>query len=237
MPDPSPARARLKSYDEWMSIREKLNPPLPENGIFRLPYINASTANDLLAQGVETVEQITDTTVFGKSTRRYIDSMRRGSRAVDHEALAQFLERIEYPVYYFDYETSQSLVPPWDGVRPYQQVPFQYSLHVQQTPDSQIEHREYLHRDSDNPMPALLTKLRSDLGEQGSVLVWYAPFETSRNKEMAELYPEHAEFLNDLNDRIVDLMTPFANETICDPAFKGSASIKKVCKCRLSPTA
>ena len=142
--------------------------------------------------------------------------------------LDSFLSEIVYPVYYFDYETSQSLLPPWDGTRPYQQVPFQYSLHIQREPGGEIEHREYLHRDGSNPMPALLETLREDVGKTGSVLVWYEGFGKARNNEMAAAVPEYAAFLDDLNARVVDLMKPFADETITDPAFKGSASIKAV---------
>lgn len=77
-------------------------------------------------------------------------------------------------------------------------------------------------------MPALLKRLRDDVGDTGSVLVWYEPFEKSRNKEMAAAFPEYADFLEGLNDRVIDLMKPFADEVINDPAFKGSASIKAV---------
>jgi hypothetical protein len=107
-------------------------------------------------------------------------------------------------------------------------VPFQYSLHIQREPSGEVEHREYLHRDESNPMPALLERLRTDIGETGSVLVWYEAFEKTRNNEMAEAFPEYAAFLQDLNSRVIDLMKPFADETITDPAFKGSASIKAV---------
>jgi hypothetical protein len=58
--------------------------------------------------------------------------------------------------------------------------------------------------------------------------VWYEPFEKSRKSEMAAAFPEHGVFLRDLNERVIDLMKPFSDETITDPAFRGSASIKKV---------
>jgi len=182
----------------------------------------------LIEEGIVSIDAVDDPSVLGKSTRRYLSARARGGRAVDKDALDRFLGEIVYPVYYFDYETSQSLLPPWDGTRPYQQVPFQYSLHIQHEPGGDIEHREYLHRDESNPMPALLERLRQDIGEVGSVLVWYEPFEKSRNTEMAAALPKHAAFLADLNERVIDLMKPFADETITDPAFKGSASIKKV---------
>jgi hypothetical protein len=228
MPDAAPERARLKSYGEWLEIREKIDPTLAPDSIHRLPFINAKQASALIEAGITSIDAIDDPSVLGKSTRRYLAARAQGSRTIDRDALDRFLGEIVYPVYYFDYETSQSLLPPWDGVRPYQQVPFQYSLHIQHEPGGDIEHREYLHRDKSNPMPALLERLRQDVGEVGSVLVWYEPFEKSRNTEMAAAFPEYAAFLADLNERVIDLMKPFADETIADPAFKGSASIKKV---------
>ena len=228
MPDPAPERARLKSYSEWLNIREKLDPSLAADSIHRLPFINAKKASELIDAGVITVDAIDDPSVLGKSTRRYLRACAEGARIIDHDALGRFLGKIKYPVYYFDYETSQGLIPPWDGTRPYQQVPFQYSLHIQREPGGDIEHREFLHRDKSNPMPALLERLREDIGEVGSVLVWYEPFEKTRNNEMAATFPEYATFLNDLNARVIDLMKPFSDEIINDPAFKGSSSIKAV---------
>lgn len=228
MPDPAPERARLKSYDEWVEIRHKLDPPLTKDSIHRLPFMNAEKATALIEAGISTIDAITDPSMLGKSTRRYLSALAKGARTVDRDALDRFMSGITYPVYYFDYETSQSLLPPWDGTRPYQQVPFQYSLHIQREPGGEVVHREYLHRDASNPMPALLERLCGDVGETGSVLVWYEGFEKARNNEMAEAFPEYAGFLHDLNTRVIDLMKPFADGTITDPAFRGSASIKAV---------
>ena len=67
-----------------------------------------------------------------------------GVRSVDKDRLATFLSDISYPLHFFDYEASQSLLPYWDGTRPYQQIPVQYSLHIIRSPDGAIEHREYI---------------------------------------------------------------------------------------------
>ncbi len=228
MPDPAPERARLKSYGEWLEIREKLDPPLEEDSIHKLPFMNAEKASDLISAGITSIGEIDDPSVLGKSTRRYLRARANGGRTFEKDALDRFLSEITYPVYYFDYETSQSLLPPWNGTRPYQQVPFQYSLHIQREPSGAFEHREYLHRDERNPMPALLARLREDVGDAGSVLVWYEAFEKTRNTEMATAFPEYADFLYDMNARVIDLMKPFSDEIINDPAFEGSTSIKKV---------
>ncbi|WP_435229368.1 DUF2779 domain-containing protein [Pseudopelagicola sp. nBUS_20] len=228
MPDPAPERARLKSYHEWLEIRAKITPTLCPESIHLLPFINAKQASALIKEGITSIDDVDDPTILSKSTRRYLTSRSQGSQIVDHDALDRFLGEITYPIYYLDYETSQSLLPQWEGTRPYQQVPFQYSLHVQREPDGDIEHHEYLHREESNPIPALLKNLRKDIGDVGSILVWYEPFEKTRNTEMAEAFPEHKAFLFNLNERVIDLMQPFSDQTITDPAFMGSSSIKKV---------
>ena len=135
--------------------------------------------------------------------------------------------QISYPIYYFDYEASQSLIPPWDGTRPYQQVPFQYSLHILRSLTVRWNTVSTC-IDASNPMPSLIENLKEHVGDQGSIIVWYEQYEKSRNKEMAEIYPEAADFLNAFNDRIIDLMKPFSQDMVRDEAFLGSSSIKKV---------
>ena len=77
-------------------------------------------------------------------------------------------------------------------------------------------------------MPSLISSLKEKVSDEGSILVWYESYEKSRNKEMAEIYPETADFLNAFNDRIIDLMKPFSQDMVRDKAFMGSSSIKKV---------
>ena len=228
MPDPSPEQAKLKSYDDWLGVRKKISPPLPDNSIHFLPNMDAEKSSKLIKDGIATVDEITDWTVLKPSTQKYLAAKAEGKLVVDKDKLNSFLSEITYPVYYFDYEASQSLLPPWDGTRPYQQVPFQYSLHILREPNGEVEHREYLHKDISNPMPSLIESLKANVGSEGSILVWYESYEKSRNNEMAEMYPEASSFLNAFNDRIIDLMKPFSQNMIRDEAFLGSSSIKKV---------
>lgn len=147
---------------------------------------------------------------------------------INNEAIKQFLSGLQYPLYFLDYETLMSLIPYFDGLRPYQQVPFQYSLHLLRTPDAALEHREYLHRENSNPSRPLTEQLLADVGDEGTVLVWYEGFEKSRNSELGEMIPEYKQAMEHLNGRVVDLMTPFKEKWYDDPRFEGSASIKKV---------
>ena len=147
---------------------------------------------------------------------------------IDKPAIKQFLDELEYPLYFLDYETMAGLIPYFDGHRPYQQVPFQYSLHILESPDAELTQKEYLHRDNSDPSRPLTEQLIEDIGTTGSVIVWFEGFEKARNSELGEMLPEYKEAMEAINDRVVDLMIPFKLKWYDDPRFNGSASIKQV---------
>ena len=140
------------------------------------------------------------------------------------------MDTIKYPVYYLDYETYSSPVPEWDNYSPHQQVPFQYSLHIKRSHNTEIEHHEYLHEETSCPVDILLFSLRKLIKPEGTILVWNASFEKKRNEEMGFYKAEHFSFLKNVNDRVIDLMDPFRDDVIMDPEFLGSNSIKDVSK-------
>lgn len=141
-----------------------------------------------------------------------------------------FLSELEYPLYFLDYETMSAVVPYFDGHRPYQQVPSQYSLHVLDSPDAELRQVEYLHRDNTDPSLPIAQHLVEDIGTGGSIITWNMSFEKSCNITLGLLNPEYADAMAAINERIVDLMIPFKpkNSWYSDPRFEGSASIKKV---------
>ncbi len=147
---------------------------------------------------------------------------------INTEGIKHELGKLQYPLYFFDYETFSSAIPPFDGTKPYQQIPFQYSLHIQDAPGAEFKHTDFLADVYENPMYDLLEKLAKDVGPKGSVVVWFAPFETGRNKEMAIEHPEFADLLNSINDRMFDLMLifKFKNQLYIKSEFKKLASLK-----------
>lgn len=144
------------------------------------------------------------------------------------EPIKQFLEELEYPLYFLDYETMMSLVPYFDGHRTYQQIPFQFSLHILESPDAKLAHKEYLHRENSDPSRPLTKQLIKDIGTIGSVIVWNMSFEKNCNITLSKINPEFTEAINNINERIVDLMLPFQKKWYDDSRFNGSASIKQV---------
>ncbi|MBK9221940.1 MAG: DUF2779 domain-containing protein [Saprospiraceae bacterium] len=160
--------------------------------------------------------------------RDQIYSWNRNEEIIHRAEIEDVLQKLEYPLYFLDYETYSSAIPIYDGTKPFQQIPFQYSLHIIEEPNSELVHREYLHLDQTNPMEHLSRQLRSDIGDSGSVVVWNKKFEGMCNKGLAEAVPNLAPFLLAINHRFFDLMDIFSKRMYVHKDFKGSSSIKKV---------
>jgi hypothetical protein len=144
---------------------------------------------------------------------------------INTKDIINLLETYEYPIHFFDYETYGSAIPLVDGISPHKQFPVQYSLHVLNQ-DGLLTHKEFLQKNARLPYN-LIEKMEVHFGRTGSIATWHASFEKSQNNEMAKWFPDKADFLNKLNDRIVDL-EDFFKKSYVDVGFNGSTSIKKV---------
>lgn len=149
-----------------------------------------------------------------------------GQAFFDQTAAAQALAAHKLPGYFLDFETIQFAVPIWPGTRPYQQIPFQFSVH-RLARTGRVEHSAFLDLTGGNPSPAFAQALIAACGERGPVFVYNAAFESTRIRELAERHPRLAPALHAINDRIVDLL-PVARQHYYHPSQQGSWSIKAV---------
>ena len=140
--------------------------------------------------------------------------------------VANVMHGLAYPRYFMDFETARFAVPIWAGTRPYQQVPFQWSVHVEHAP-GQVEARMFLHLEANDPREAFLLSLLAAVGDVGPVLAYYASFERSRIAELADALPQHRAAAEALIARIVDLH-PIAKEHYYHRDMRGSWSLKAV---------
>jgi hypothetical protein len=225
-PDDDPTLAG--NWYAWRDVYRHLHPDLPADSIYNLTRLDLPQLRALAKAGVTTLADIPADFELKPPQAAQLAAIRAGEPVIHPVKIAEHMRKLVFPLYFFDYETVGPAVPLYDGTRPYAQVPFQYSLHILGAASAKLEHHEFLATDSKNPMPALLAQMQADIGEQGSVVVWYKAFEGGVNQMMAGLYPESAEFLRGVNRRMYDLMEIFSNFYYSDARFGGSASIKNV---------
>ncbi|MFC2041395.1 DUF2779 domain-containing protein [Chloroflexota bacterium] len=178
--------------------------------------------------GVVTITEIPDDYKLNDKQRIQQAAIVSGEPHVDKEAIKEFLSSLEYPLYYLDFETIGPAVPLFDGVRPYQDVPFQYSVHIVHDEQSKPVHYSYLTSGTSDPRPALLAELKKAIGNEGSILAYNKGFEEGVLRDMAPAFPEYSGWIEQVCNRLVDLLAPFSNFHYYHPAQKGSASLKRV---------
>ncbi len=144
------------------------------------------------------------------------------------EKLKEWLNSLRYPLYFLDFETVQEIIPEYDGVKPFDQIPFQFSLHIQEKPGGELKHIEFLADPTKDFREDLVLKLISSIGSYGSIIAYNASFEKSRIRKMAEEHSTNEVFLNSMADRFVDLMDPFSKVWVYYIGQNGSFSVKYV---------
>ncbi|HOX23979.1 MAG TPA: DUF2779 domain-containing protein, partial [Elusimicrobiales bacterium] len=201
---------------------------VPDCSIFNIPRLNGNKKAELVSRKILAIEQVPDSFPLSDNQRRHVDIIKSGKPRVDREAISRLLDTLKYPLYFLDFETINPAIPPYDGLRPFQQIVFQASLHVQKKSNSKLEHFEYLGEGEQDPRSEAARFLLKNIGPAGSVVVFNKSFEVTRIKELAEAFPGHASQLLAINKRVWDLAEPFQKGFYLHPGFRCSYSIKNV---------
>jgi len=204
---------------------DRCNSPRPTDHIGYLPRLHASAAEELEEMGVESIHDIPEDFPLTDRQRIACTCVQKGEPWFSAE-LGKELESLKYPLYFADFESINPAIPRFSGMRPFDQLPFQWSVHVQRQPDVEPEHYEFLATDRSDPRREFITSLCSALGESGSIVV-YAAFESQRLSELAAWQPEFAEQIKRIRGRVWDLL-PIVRNHVYHPAFAGSYSLKAV---------
>ncbi|RMD63503.1 DUF2779 domain-containing protein [Candidatus Parcubacteria bacterium] len=194
--------------------------------IFHIPRLTPKREQSLRAAGALYLHEIPPDADLTNTQRAYVDFHTGQKIEIDHAAICRALANLEYPLYFFDFEAIDYAIPPFEGCRPYQQVPFQYSCHILHD-DGRLEHREFLHTTADDPRPPLVHALLHDIGEQGTIIAYNISFEKGILLHLAERFPEHAACLQDMVNRLWDQLLIF-RQYYHDYRFRGSNSLKSV---------
>jgi hypothetical protein len=201
---------------------------IPENSIFDFSGMHLAKKYDLYRDGIINLDDVPDDYSLSKKNKLQLDVHKSSKPAVDKEAIDNFLSDLNYPLFFMDFETFQPAVPLFDNSRPYQQIPFQYSIHLKERKSNELKHFEFLAEAGEDPRIKFIEGLLNDTEGEGSIVVYNKAFEITRLKEIARDFPKYADEIEKLILRIKDLMIPFQRKYYYAPEMKGSYSIKAV---------
>lgn len=206
---------------------------IPAISVFNLPSIKTKKW-ELYTQGIIELDdpRLTD---LSDIQERVVNCFQTGERYLDRDGVKQAIAEWQYPFIYLDFETINPAIPRYDGTRPFEQVPFQFSVHTQLSADAEITHAAFLHDDASDPRPTLIPALLAACGDTGSIIAYFGRFESGRIQALADYAPEYRDALLKLVERIVDPL-PIIRAHIYDNAFAGSFSLKKVAPALLGDT-
>ncbi len=183
---------------------------------------------ELLDSGIQSISDIPDAFRLNAKQQIQVDAVKSGEIHFEAEVAKKFLDSLEYPLHFLDFETLWPGLPIFNGTRPYQHVPFQFSLHVLESPETEPVHYSYLPEGTEDPRPEILEKLSNHIGPKGSVVAFKASFEKKCLRESAQAYPQYSDWFGDIEPRVVDLLVPFKNFNIYHPEQGRTASLKAV---------
>ncbi len=223
-PAVEPGEHCFKPYDCPYYAHCTRNVVWPDHGINELPRLNATRREDLLAAGINEVKDVPED--FPLSARQQIVRKAvRQKRIQLSDGLSNELAAIKPPVRHLDFETFAPAIPRFAGTRPYDQIPFLFSVHTER--DAQPPaHADYLHEGDDDPRPVLTERLLDALGAEGSICV-YSHFERQMLQGLAAAVPHRAAALAAIEARLCDLHK-VVSKYCYHPDFRGSFSLKSV---------
>jgi hypothetical protein len=200
---------------------------LPKGNVFTL-YYSGKKSFELYDRGIVSIKDIPGDYKLSEKQIIQKESLVTGEIHTDKEAIKCFLSSLEHPLYYMDFETISPAVPLFDGTRPYQNTPFQFSVHVVRDAKSNLEHYSFLAEGVQDPRPRFLEELQKVLGDSGSIIAYNKGFEEGIINALGEAFPKCKDWVNQILSRMVDLLVPFRNFDYYHPNQKGSASLKAV---------
>jgi len=203
-------------------------PDLPKYSIFNIARISKTKIKKLVGANILNIQDVPADFKLSAKQRQQVEIAQEDEIVLKRGSIRRSIKKLVYPLYYLDYESFSFVVPPQVGYKTYQQMVFQYSLHVQEKPGGKVEHHEYLLRSKTESVEQLIKDMQTKIGDTGSVIVWNKSFEKGRNTEMGNLFPAYRPFLDSVNERLYDLRVPFQKGYYQHPDFKGKTSLKSV---------
>ncbi len=200
---------------------------IPEYSVFDIQNMRGKQY-ELFEKGITRIEDIPKDFNLNEKQWMEVNCYLTNEDYIDKKAIKEFLSTISYPLYFLDFESFMSPIPEFDYSKPYQQIPFQFSLYYKNSKKSEAEPYCFLADPNGNPRKAFAEQLISSTKSRGKIVVYNAGFEKARINDLIRDFPEYEEKLNSINSRIIDLMVPFRQKSYYKPSMRSSFSMKAI---------
>jgi hypothetical protein len=211
------------------AIKEECWDNIPKDSVFDFYRMLKRKCFDMYHAGIVCLNDVPENVKLNEKQQIQRKLACDGGKHINQTEIDNFLRNLEYPIYYLDFETINPAIPKFDGMKPYQRITFQFSLHIQKEEGGDVEHVSFLGDGTDDPRPKFMQALRDNLGGKGSILVYNQAFEKGVMNESATAFPEFREWYDEnIFPRIKDLWDVFRNFHYYDSRQCGPASIKYV---------
>jgi hypothetical protein len=201
---------------------------IPVDSIFDFSGMHLKKKYELYRDEIIKLDDVPNDYSLNKNNGIQLEAYRSGESLIDKDAMENVLADLNYPLFFMDFETFQSAIPLYDYSKPYQQIPFQYSIYLKDKQDGELKHFEFLAEAGEDPRIKFIEGLLNDTKGKGDIVVYNKSFEITRLKEIARDFPQYQDEIEKLVLRIKDLMIPFQRKYYYAPEMKGSYSIKAV---------
>ena len=201
---------------------------LEHPNVFDITVTPGLTGLKFYKMGVYSFHDMLNVKISNKQRQRIEFELYDKPDYIDKDGIKEFLDTLSYPLYFLDFETYQMPIPLYDKVKPYEQIPFQYSLHYINSEGGKLEHKEFLAEAGSDSRRELALQLVKDIPLNVCTLAYNMSFEKNVIKRLASIYPDLHDHLMNIHDNIKDLEVPFSKRYYYTKAMKSSSSIKYV---------
>ncbi len=201
---------------------------IPKGSVFEISGLSKAEQFALYASGIRLMDEIPSKNALDKNVNIHLKSLKADEVYLEKDKLNDFISKLKYPLFFMDFETFMPAIPLYEGTKPYQHIPFQYSIHLYEKEGSDLQYFEFLAEQGKDPRMAFLKNLLEHLKGAEVILVYDALMERNVLNSLKKTFPEFSGDIDLVLNKLLDLMQVFQERMFYHPLMKNSHSIKNV---------
>lgn len=201
---------------------------ISKDAVWYLPGISMQEKSNFIEKGINTIHEIENMDELNSRQKVIIKSFQTQQAHIELEKIESFVASIKFPLFYFDVEAFQPAIPLFKNTKPYDRIPFLYSLHYKENEESELQHVSYISPVGDDDRINFIEHFLQATEKEGQILVFNTLMEKNILFKMMNDFPQYKKQILERINRIVDVEIPFKELHYYHPAQQGSFSLKTI---------